>query len=449
MSYIPFQLRRDSAANWTTNNPILREGEVGYETDDLGTATPLYKVGDGVTDWVTLPYITAGGAGDVVGPASSVAGNVAVFDDTTGKLLADGGTLGTAAFVDATTADITDSTDKRYVTDAELVVIGNTSGTNTGDQTNITGNAATVTTNANLTGHVTSVGNAAVLGSFTVADLNTALSDGDISQVQVDIFTTSGTYTKPSWAKSIYVDVQAAGGGGGSGRKGAPGTISVGGGGGASGGRSIFTFEASNITSTVAVTVGAGGTGAAAQTGNSSNGGPGTKGGASTFGSYLLSANGLPGTGGLSGAGGTGGVTSASLTSNGIGGGAASTAGLVGGVGGSSQMSGGGGGAGGGITAAGVASAGGNSGRPIAQGALAQAIGGAIATNGANGSSVAYLGAGGAGGGSSVSGTNAGNGGNGGIGSGGGGGGAGTDGVNNSGAGGNGGNGYVLVVTYG
>ncbi len=35
---------------------------------------------------------------------------------------------------DATTADITDSTDKRYVTDAELVVIGNTSGTNTGDQ---------------------------------------------------------------------------------------------------------------------------------------------------------------------------------------------------------------------------------------------------------------------------------------------------------------------------
>lgn len=57
----------------------------------------------------------------------------------------------------------------------------NLSGTNTGDQTNITGNAATVTTNANLTGHVTSVGNAAVLGSFTVAQLNTALSDGDVA----------------------------------------------------------------------------------------------------------------------------------------------------------------------------------------------------------------------------------------------------------------------------
>ena len=36
---------------------------------------------------------------------------------------------------DATTADIPDSTDKRYVTDAKLTVLNNTSGTNTGDQT--------------------------------------------------------------------------------------------------------------------------------------------------------------------------------------------------------------------------------------------------------------------------------------------------------------------------
>lgn len=55
------------------------------------------------------------------------------------------------------------------------------SGSNTGDQTNITGNAATVTTNANLTGHITSVGNAAVLGSFTVAQLNAAISDADVA----------------------------------------------------------------------------------------------------------------------------------------------------------------------------------------------------------------------------------------------------------------------------
>jgi len=41
--------------------------------------------------------------------------------------------------------------------------------------------AGNVTTNANLTGHVTSTGNAAILGSFTVAQLNTALSDGTIA----------------------------------------------------------------------------------------------------------------------------------------------------------------------------------------------------------------------------------------------------------------------------
>jgi len=43
--------------------------------------------------------------------------------------------------------------------------------------------ADTVTTNANLTGHVTSTGNATVLGSFTKAQLDTAVSDGTL-QVQ-------------------------------------------------------------------------------------------------------------------------------------------------------------------------------------------------------------------------------------------------------------------------
>jgi hypothetical protein len=48
--------------------------------------------------------------------------------------------------------------------------------------TNISGTAANltagnVTTNANLTGHITSTGNAAILGSFTMAQLNTAISN--------------------------------------------------------------------------------------------------------------------------------------------------------------------------------------------------------------------------------------------------------------------------------
>lgn len=71
------------------------------------------------------------------------------------------------------TGDIAEAANLNYVSDAQLVVIGNTSGTNTGDQTNITGNAATVTTNANLTGDVTSVGNATTYAAnLPVSKLN-------------------------------------------------------------------------------------------------------------------------------------------------------------------------------------------------------------------------------------------------------------------------------------
>lgn len=44
-----------------------------------------------------------------------------------------------------TTAPFSNSTDKNFVTDAQATVIGNTSGTNTGDQTTVTGNAGTAT----------------------------------------------------------------------------------------------------------------------------------------------------------------------------------------------------------------------------------------------------------------------------------------------------------------
>ncbi len=46
------QLRRDTAANWTSVNPILAQGEIGLETDTLKG-----KAGDGSTDWNTLLYI--------------------------------------------------------------------------------------------------------------------------------------------------------------------------------------------------------------------------------------------------------------------------------------------------------------------------------------------------------------------------------------------------------
>jgi hypothetical protein len=50
-----------------------------------------------------------------------------------------------------TTAEVADSSNKRYVTDANLTVIGNTSGTNTGDQTFLNARVQTVSSSATVT----------------------------------------------------------------------------------------------------------------------------------------------------------------------------------------------------------------------------------------------------------------------------------------------------------
>jgi hypothetical protein len=70
--------------------------------------------------------------------------NGAITGATKTKVTYDSKGLVTAG-TDATTADIPDSTNKRYVTDAQSTVLGNTSGTNTGDQTSVSGNAGTAT----------------------------------------------------------------------------------------------------------------------------------------------------------------------------------------------------------------------------------------------------------------------------------------------------------------
>lgn len=78
------QLRNDAAANWTSANPVLAQGELGLETD-----TRLYKIGDGVTAWSALPYYTLSPTlgnvtldQDAGGPPSS--GKLRVYADQVG-----------------------------------------------------------------------------------------------------------------------------------------------------------------------------------------------------------------------------------------------------------------------------------------------------------------------------------------------------------------------------
>ncbi|MGL5113589.1 MAG: hypothetical protein ACRC6O_13230 [Flavobacterium sp.] len=111
--------------NATTNSPTL--------TPSVGTAGYYYIVNvagstnlDGITDWKI--------------------GDWAIFDGTVWQKVdntdAVSSVNGYTGAVNLTTADIPDSLNKRYVSDAQLTVLGNTSGTNTGDNaTNTTSNA--------------------------------------------------------------------------------------------------------------------------------------------------------------------------------------------------------------------------------------------------------------------------------------------------------------------
>lgn len=60
------QLRRGTTAQWTDVNPVLTDGEVGWDT-----TVKKFKVGDGTTAWTSLPY-----QGD-----DELSGKVPVFAD--------------------------------------------------------------------------------------------------------------------------------------------------------------------------------------------------------------------------------------------------------------------------------------------------------------------------------------------------------------------------------
>ena len=53
------QIRRDTAANWTSVDPVLAEGELGIEVD-----TSYFKIGDGTTAWSGLGYVATGPQGE-------------------------------------------------------------------------------------------------------------------------------------------------------------------------------------------------------------------------------------------------------------------------------------------------------------------------------------------------------------------------------------------------
>lgn len=54
MSTVRIQIRRGTASDWTSVNPTLAAGEIGYETN-----TGKLKIGDGSTAWTSLNYVSS------------------------------------------------------------------------------------------------------------------------------------------------------------------------------------------------------------------------------------------------------------------------------------------------------------------------------------------------------------------------------------------------------
>lgn len=143
-----------NGATLTKDASGLKVSSLGITNTELATGIDATKIADGSVTSTEFQYINtlSSNAQDQID--NKVTKNANITGATKTKITYDAKGLVTAG-ADATTADIADSTNKRYVTDADLVDIGNLSGTNTGDQT------------ITLTGDVTGSGT----GSFTTTSV--------------------------------------------------------------------------------------------------------------------------------------------------------------------------------------------------------------------------------------------------------------------------------------
>ena len=132
---------------------------------------------------------------------------------------------------------------------------------------------------AKIANNAVTVGKLATSGTLPALNGSAITHTGGLKSVQV--FTSSGTYTKPSGITKLKVTCTGGGGSGGEGK----GTYNYNGG-GAAGGTAIDIIDASGI-STVTVTVGSGGA-----TVTAGNGSAGNAGSSSSFGSYCSATGG-------------------------------------------------------------------------------------------------------------------------------------------------------------
>jgi hypothetical protein len=127
------QLRRDTAANWTSTNPTLAAGEIGFETD-----TGKFKIGTGALAWTnaSLKYsqdasllsgtasitalttsgsVTVGGNLTVNGTTTSINSSTLQVDDKNLELGSVAGVAGIVANVENGSGEVTTSTAYNFI----------------------------------------------------------------------------------------------------------------------------------------------------------------------------------------------------------------------------------------------------------------------------------------------------------------------------------------------
>lgn len=186
-----FRLKHYTSTEWTSSDPVLAEGEIGFESD-----TRKFKFGDGVTDWINLKYANAGTDIQIMTEAPTSADadfevGTLWIDTVNGEvyeLLATTGTTATwlhMATVDSTVAQADKWTTARNLTLAGAVVT----------------NTQSIDGSADVTFNLVLVDSGVTAGEYPVVTVNSkgiitdsrALTADDIPDITLSQITDAGT----------------------------------------------------------------------------------------------------------------------------------------------------------------------------------------------------------------------------------------------------------------